>query len=596
MKRPSGAWAAAALAAALAVAVYANTLRGELVYDDVPDIVRNRLVRDFEVARIFGEPSWATWVGIGYAGYRPVTTLTFALNHAAHGLEPMGYHAVNVALHAAVSALLVVVMARLLGVGAVAALAGALFATHPVHTEAVANVAGRADVLATLLALLCWWLLLGRERGRGVPLSRALLAAVALALAILAKESAVAIIGVVVLADVLALRSRWATHALLAAVAGGVLAWRSVVLHGSGGGVTVFDNALVGEPYAGRLATTLALATRYVEKLVWPLHLSADSGYREIDVVPWSDPHVLVGILLLGLLATGIARWRSFDARVGLVLLALPLAVVLLIAFLALGPPLAERLLYLPSAGFCVLLALAIQRVAARAGAARLMAYASAAAIVVAYGALTVARNRVWREPGVFFRTMVADAPRSARSHRELGTFLGERNEIAPAVAELEASLAILPHPATAYALGIVLGRARRPDEAIAAYQRALSLRPDFVEAMTNLATTYGDKGDDATAVTWFERALAIRPGFVELHMNYANSLQRLDRLREAAEHYEKAVVLEPRDPAVRFNYGVCLERLGRPADAARQYEAAIAARPDWPAPRERLRSLRRPE
>jgi Tfp pilus assembly protein PilF len=598
--RPPGAWRAAVLAAALAVAAYANTLRGELVYDDVADIVRNRLVRDFEVARIFGEPSWATWVGIGYAGYRPLTTLTFALNHAAHGLEPVGYHAVNVALHAAASALLAILVARLLGSVAAAALVGALFATHPVHSEAVASVVGRADVLATLLALLCWWLLLGRERGRDVPLPRRLLAAAVLALAILAKESAVAILGVVILADVIdgtrhgeapgvTLRARRVTHVLLAVAAAGVLLWRSAVLQGSGGGVTVFDNVLVGEPYAGRIATTLALATRYVEKLVWPLRLSADSGYGEIDIVPWSDPRVLAGVLLLGLLATAGGRLRSAGARVGLVLLVVPLAVVVLIAFLALGPPLAERLLYLPSAGFCVLLALAIEGVAARGGSARLLAYGGAAAIVVAYGGLAAARNRVWREPGVFFRTMVADAPNSARAHRELGTFLGERNEFAPAVAELEASLAILPHPATAYSLGIVLGRARRPDEAIAAYQRALSLRPDFAEAMTNLATTYGDAGDDATAVTWFERALAIRPGLVELHMNYANSLQRLGRLREAAEHYEKAVALEPRDPAVRFNYGVCLERLGRPADAARQYEAAIAARPDWPLPHQRL-------
>jgi tetratricopeptide (TPR) repeat protein len=275
---------------------------------------------------------------------------------------------------------------------------------------------------------------------------------------------------------------------------------------------------------------------------------------------------------------------RSLAALVGIVLMVVPFATVLLVSFLALGPPVAERLLYLPSAGFCVLLALAIHRLGGRIG-----TWALTGALVVAYSGLTIARNRVWAEPSVFFRTMVADAPRSARSHRELGTFLGERNEIAAAVTELETSLAILPNPATAYSLGIVLGRARRWDDSIAAYQRALSLKSDFVEAMTNLATTYGEKGDDATAVAWFERVLAIQPGLVQLHMNYANSLQRLDRLSEAAEHYERAIALEPGDPAVRFNYGVCLERLGRPEDAARQYEAAIDARPGWALPHERL-------
>lgn len=590
MRHTSGVRGAAALAAALAVAAYANALHGELLYDDVTDIVRNRLVRDFEVARIFAEPSWATWVGIGYAGYRPVTTLTFALNHVAHGLEPVGYHLVNVGLHAAASALLVIVLSRTGIRPAVAGLAGALFATHPVHTEAVASVVGRADVLATLLALLCWWLLFGGGERRRVPPWRALLAAATLALAILAKESAVAIVGVIVIVDLLAGRTRWTAYALLAVAAAGAFAWRSVVLHGSGGGITPFDSVLVREPYAGRITTTLALAARYVAKLVWPLHLSADYSFREIDLVPWSDPYCLLGIgLVLGLVAAGVALRRAPDARLGLVLLVVPLALVLLVSFLALGPPLAERLLYLPSAGFCLLLSLLIHRVAGRGGTARVAAHAIGAAIVVAYGGLTIARNRVWREPSVFFRAMVADAPRSARSHREFGTWLGEQNDIPGAVSELETSLAILPHPTTAYSLGIVLGRARRWDEAIAAYQEALAQKGDFVEAMTNLATAYGEKGDDASAVAWFERVLARQPGFVQLHMNYANSLQRLGRLDEAATHYEQAVALDPRDPAVRFNYGVCLERLHRPADAARQYEAAIDARPDWPMPHQRL-------
>jgi tetratricopeptide (TPR) repeat protein len=577
----------AALVGAVSIAVYTNALRGELLYDDVPDIVRNRLVRDFEVARIVTEPSWATWVGIGYAGYRPVTTLTFALNHAVHGLAPVGWHAVNVALHAAVSALLVVLLVRLdVGV-AVAALAGVLFATHPVHTEAVASVVGRADVLSTLLALLCWWLLLGRGGGL-----RAAAAALMLALAVLAKESAVALVGVILAVDLLAGRacSRWRRHALLVVAALGALAWRSAVLLGSPGGVTTFDSVLAGMPYRDRISTTLAIALRYVEKLVWPLHLSADYSYRQIDVVSWSDPLCFLGLAVLVGLALATMTFRGGAVRLGLVLLAVPLLAVLLISFLALGPPLAERLLYLPSAGFCLLLALAIHGFATRGAASRTAAWVTTAAVVAAYFGLTVARNRVWRTPAIFFETMVADAPLSARSHRELGNFLGEQGQVAAAVRELETSMVILPNPGTAYSLGNVLAKARRPDEAIAAYGRALELKADFVEAMTNLATTYGDKGDDQAAVALFERVLELRPsGFPELHMNYANSLQRMGLLSEAAGHYEKAVALAPGDAAVRFNYGVCLERLGRPADAVGQYGAAIAARPDWPAPHERL-------
>ena len=600
MREISSARGAAGVAAALAVVAYVNSLGGALLYDDVPDVVRNRLVRDFEVARIFTEPSWATWVGIGYAGYRPVTTLSFALNHAVHGLAPAGYHVVNVALHAGVSALLVLLLVRLGLTLAVAGLAGALFATHPVHTEAVASVVGRADLLAALLAFLAWLALVQGERV-AVSIPRALAAAALMVLAVLAKESAVAIVAVIVAMDLIEaaarggapgaiLRSRWRAHALLVAGAAGALVWRHAVLQGSAGGITRFDSALAGVPLAERVPTMFAVAALYAEKLVWPMRLSADYSYRQIDVLPWSDPLCLLGIaLLIALALAAITFRRAAEARLGLVLLAIPLVAVLLISFLTLGPPLAERLLYLPSVGFCVLVAVAIGRLRERGTAARRVAHAAAAAILLAYTGLTVARNRVWREPAVFFETMVGDAPLSARSHRELGTFLGERDQVAAAVRELETSMAILPNPATAYSLGNVLARARRPDEAIAAYQRALSLKADFVEAMTNLATTYGEKGDDGTAIVWFERVLALRPGFAELHMNYANSLQRLGRLAEAAEHYEQALALAPGDAAARFNYGVCLERLGRPADAAAQYEAAIGARSGWAAPHERL-------
>ena len=464
----------------------------------------------------------------------------------------------------------------------------------------MASVVGRADVLATLLAFLSWILLVDGARP-AVSTPRALAAAALVVLAVLAKESALAIVAVIVVMDLIdavgrgeapgaVFRSRWRAHALLVAGAVGALVWRHAVLQGSAGGITRFDSALVGVPFAERVATTFAVAALYGEKLVWPLRLSADYSYRQIDVLPWSDPGCLFGVaLVIGLILATITFRRSAEARLGLVLLAIPLLAVLLISFLTLGPPLAERLLYLPSAGFCVLVALAIGRLADRGTAARRAAHAAAATILLAYIGLTVARNRVWREPAVFFETMVADAPLSARSHRELGTFLGERQQVPAAVSELEASMAILPNPATAYSLGNVLAQARRPDEAIAAYQRALSLKADFVEAMTNLATTYGEKGDDRTAIVWFERILALRPGFVELHMNYANSLQRLGRLAEAAEHYEQALALAPGDAAARFNYGVCLERLGRPADAAAEYEAAITARSGWPAPHERL-------
>src|SRR5262249_15309722 len=161
-----------------------NSLPGALVYDDLNAIVRNPAVTDLDVRRIVSTGSW--FAPSGYTDlYRPVTTATLAANYALHGTAPLGYHVVNVVLHAAVCVVLVLVLSRVTGDAAIALVAGLLFAAHPVHTEAVASVVGRAELLAAGLALLSWWIVVARH---GLPAS--LLAALVLFAGALAKENA----------------------------------------------------------------------------------------------------------------------------------------------------------------------------------------------------------------------------------------------------------------------------------------------------------------------------------------------------------------------------------------------------------------------
>src|SRR6266850_283910 len=150
---------------ALAFGCYARALHGPLLYDDLNAIVVNQLVSDLDVAGIFTTPSW-WWGGQGHvAAYRPLTTLTFAVQYALSGTEPFGYHLVNALLHGAVCLTLAVLLGRLTDNPRLGWLAGLLFAAHPVHTEAVASVVGRAEEMAALFALGAWLLVLeGRRR------------------------------------------------------------------------------------------------------------------------------------------------------------------------------------------------------------------------------------------------------------------------------------------------------------------------------------------------------------------------------------------------------------------------------------------------
>jgi hypothetical protein len=193
---------AAALVLGCAVAVYANTLSNGFVLDDEALIVTNPQVRSLAKLHVlFGSDYWEAHVQVGL--HRPLVVSTFALDYAAGGLDARVFHGVNVALHALVS-LPVFGLIRALALDpAIATATGLLFAVHAVHTEAVANVAGRAELLASLFFLLALHGHLLRERAerRRAPLCAASLCAYALAL--LSKENAVTLIGVILLYDML---------------------------------------------------------------------------------------------------------------------------------------------------------------------------------------------------------------------------------------------------------------------------------------------------------------------------------------------------------------------------------------------------------
>jgi len=341
----------------------------------------------------------------------------------------------------------------------------------------------------------------------------------------------------------------------------------------------------VAAAWPARYMTAIAVAARYFAKLVWPFNLSADYSYREIDLVSSAvDLWFLGGLALLAgagvAVISGLRRLpeAAFAVTFSAATFSLASNMVVLI-----GTIMAERLLYLPSAGFCLLAAIALRSVcrAVFKERMRLAASVAAAAIAFTWAGATWARNRVWRDPLVFFRTMVEDAPHSARSHRELGLVYSRLGRHEEALAEIEKSLAIKPRDAaTLYNLGNVLVRAARPQDAVAAYEEALKRKPDFVEAMTNLGNAWSAQGDESSAERWFRRGLLLAPNSPVIHMNLANSLFRQGRLEEAEKHYRLAISLDPKAGNIRTNYGSVLYAWGRYREAAEQYRQALLLEP----------------
>jgi hypothetical protein len=186
---------------AFAALLYLNTLQNAFVLDDRSLVETNPLIRSLaDVPTLFATDYSAPNAKAGL--YRPLVTTSYALNFAVGGREPRGYHGVNLALHALVSVLVWALYRRLSGDALTAGAAAFLFAAHAVHTEAVANVVGRAELLSAFLFLLSLLSYLGSRGAQGRRRTRLVLASLsAYLLALLSKESAVTLLGVILLYD-----------------------------------------------------------------------------------------------------------------------------------------------------------------------------------------------------------------------------------------------------------------------------------------------------------------------------------------------------------------------------------------------------------
>jgi hypothetical protein len=413
-----------ALVALAAVAVFAVTVSYQFAYDDHSVIVENRLVHHLaNWPQILTSPWWPRGL------YRPFTSLTLAANWTLDPGDPAGFHGVNVLLHALAAALVWVLGTRVMGApGGVAA--GLLFAVHPVHVEAVANVVGRAEVLATVFALAAALAYLRYGEWAGDPgdgsRRRGLAAAGTLAATVLAlasKESAFALPGVLLAADWAAaaaagvsLRERlartWPLWAGVLLVAVGWLFVRAAVVGGLAGDLPApgLARTTMGE----RIAIMLPVVPEYLRLLLVPARLSVEYSPDFLPVSTRFGLRALGGLLALACcVAAAVAlRRRAPAASAGLLWAGTALFVVGNVLVPS-GVLLAERTLYLASAGVCLALG-ALWALLHRAHSAPAVVLL---ALVLGLGAArSYTRAGIWRDDSTLFPQLVADAPGSYRA------------------------------------------------------------------------------------------------------------------------------------------------------------------------------------
>lgn len=630
--------AAVGLMALVVGLAYANSLRNDFVFDDKAIILENKLITHLEnLPKLFTVDYWAGYrnpnepVPFRSGLYRPLVLASYALNYAIGGFDPLGYHLMNIFLHFLVTWLLYLIAIQLGFSPEAAVISASLFAVHPLHTEAVTGIVGRAELLMALGVLGgFWWAIQGRPW----------LSMMAFAVGLFSKEQAVMLPALLVFYDACQRKTlargktRNARPALFpAAVARyggyilvlvGYLVIRTLVLGGDFLPLIGFvENPMAYVDWYPRILTALKVAGRYLWLCVWPASLSADYSYNTIPIASsLMEPGVLLALLAWGSLL-GLAVWSFRQDRrtsfcVGFTVLTFLPASNLLIPI---GTIMGERLFYLPSAGLCLLVGVGWQHYVRWAGVeiqqgkrtgtqkGRIWDHASSPAIrlgglllfimiCLALTVRTVLRNRDWTNEETLFLSTVQVAPENAKIHYILGKITKAKGDRGQALEAYQTALRLYPdYPRRNVGFnndyGNLLLELGRVEEAVEFLERAATLDPQWSIPQYNLGLAYAKQGRYPEAEDAFRRALALNPEDPDIYNSLSRLLIELGRFEEALAAAEAAIERKPEFLWAHFNRAWALEGLGRLEEAAAGYERVLTLDPALEDVKRRLRGLR---
>ena len=516
------------ISAFVACLVFVHASRNRWALDDEPIIETNPATHSIGAAAgAFFSPYWPPQTGSGGL-YRPAVILSYGLDWSLSGGNPQWFHAVNILLHGAATALVVALaLAWLTPPGALAA--GLLFAVHPLHVEAVANVVGRAELLAAI-ALLGLILLARRYRRATTPAARVGwlgLALLSLTLGLFAKEYVVVAIAFVAL-DEWCSRERDLVRSadLYFAIAAVTIGWFYLRSGVAGGFVALGANATVqGLDAADRVLTMLAVQPEVVRLLIWPIDLAADYNPQVIPRRTTFSIAALIGLLnVVSITWLGLALVRRAPA-VGFGILAAiiaysPTSNVLFPSGVVLG----ERTLYLAvlapalGVGWIVSQPFDVAR--------RRWAIAGLAVVLASFSWRTVTRVPVWRDSVSVLAQEFVSHPENYRTRIRMASYERRARRFGSSLAEVMAGVAIFPEdPFTAVTSVPVAVEAGFPILALSEARRAYAILPQDPRIARLLARAYLGVGLTDSATTVARRAMLADPDGVLAARTYAEIL-----------------------------------------------------------------------
>jgi tetratricopeptide (TPR) repeat protein len=549
-------------------AAYVPAIRAGFIWNDSDYVTAPGLQSLAGLGRI--------WFQVGATEqYYPLLHTAFWVEHRIWGDSPIGYHLLNIALHATSAALLLLVLRRLAIPGAW--LAALVFALHPVCVESVAWISEEKNTLSTVFYLLAALAYVRFEAGRSP--ARYALASGLFAAAVLSKSvTATLPAALLVLAwwrngslswrrDVAPLLP-WFAFGGFAGLFSGWVERHYIGAEGSAFSLSALERLLL----AGRAAWF------YASKLVWPADLIF---FYPRWTIAASDPALyaclIAWIAAFALMAAASRRMRSPMAGalffVGTLFPTLGFFNVYAFVF----SYVADHWQYLACLGAIVPICSGLTVVTRRFG---LPARFAAAALLTVLGALTWRQSRMYVDMETFYRTTLEKNPSAWMAHNNLGVYLREQKRPG-AEQEFEAALAARPDYIPAhYNLGVALLDAGKPREALAQLQQAAGTQHRD-EVHLYLGEALSDLNRDAEAEAQFRIATRLEPENGAAWYGLGNSLARQNKLQEAVRAFARAVQADPKNPELAFALGDGLAAAGQYREATEAYRRGLAFAPE---------------
>ena len=522
------------------------------MFDDIGLILENPAVKQLE-----NIPSRFT-SGIENIPYRPLRGISFTIDYQFTGLNPTGYHISNIIFHVLTTLLVYAIISLLTGKSRVAFFAACLFAVHPVHTDSVAYISGRRDILSTLFYLLGFYLfLLSRNRQKKKLLIPALAAYL---LAVSSKEMAVTLPAIFFLYDCInnlpdegslfkrcsaslkTVISRYGFFYMIFLAVAILFTCYKVLLKSPSTKMGFY-----GGDFFIQFLTVGKILVHYIKLLFYPVNLLADYSFNSFSLSQsFFEPATFLALLVLcglGYLVVKLLRSNKL------------MAFTLLWFFVTLLPVchifphhelLAEHYLYLPSFGFVLLVALIFEQLLT-VSRWRYSVYTIFAVIILLLAARTVNRNYDWKDSFTIWSKTVKTAPNCARALSNLGIEYYNRKDYAQAEQLYQRAIAVRPGQDKPYHnLGNIYRKKKDYDSALVMYQKAAQLNPESCTHYNTLGHAYAMVKRFDEAAQAFEQALKCNPDYAEAYNNLGNVCRGLKETDRAITYYQKAIQLNP--------------------------------------------------